>query len=197
MGNMASTPGPKTPRRRVGLKGVNRFHLGIARRDASLAELFDSLSDPPIELVPTPEGDEASEGRYENAEAFFPRLGPWLGTDMSDVYYKAGITAQLGLSAHLLKVGFPDRWCAQRIGHRVAHSLAYANASGLNHRCPEMAHLAAVLTPYWRWNGQSIHHYGAPKDPGFTVEDVRSLLRDLLAQVRVVTGYELLNDDLA
>ncbi|MDE1918334.1 MAG: hypothetical protein KGJ57_09300 [Sphingomonadales bacterium] len=194
---MASTPRPKLARRRKGRRGVNLLHLGIATRDASLAELFDSLSDPPIDLAPTPEGDETSEGRYENAEAFFPRLGPRLAPDMSDVYYKAGITAQLALSAHLLKVGFPDRWCAQRIGHRVAHSLAYANATGLDHRCPDMAHLAAALTPYWRWNGQSIHHYGSPKDPGFSVEEVSSLLRALLAQVRIVTGYELINDDLA
>jgi hypothetical protein len=35
------------------------------------------------------------------------------------------------------------------------------------------------------------------KDPGFTVEDLRGLLRDLLAQVRLVTGYQLINDDLA
>ncbi|WP_343614665.1 hypothetical protein [Novosphingobium sp.] len=194
---MTSTPEPRISSRRTGLKGINRLHLGIATKNASLAELFDSLNDPPVALVPTPESNEEGEGRYENAEAFFPRRDFPLETDMSDVYYKAGITAQLGLSAHLLKVGFPDRWCAQRIGHRVANSLAYANATGLNHRCPDMARLAAVLTPYWRWNGQSIHHYGMPKDPGFTVEDVRGLLRDLLAQVRLVTGYELINDDLA
>lgn len=196
MDKMTSTPGLRTPCRKAGLKGIDRLHLGIATRNVSLAELFDSLNDPPVDLVPTPEGNEAGETRYENAEAFFPRPGPWADTDMSEVYYKAGITAQLGLSAHLLKVGFPDRWCAQRIGHRVAHSLAYANASGLNHRCLEMARLAVALTPYWRWNGLSLHHYGVPRDPGFTVEDVRRLLRDLLAQVRLVTGYRLISDDL-
>jgi hypothetical protein len=171
--------------------------LATATSDVPLSELFECLHDEPVELMPTAKGRDTSEGRYENAEDFFPRFGPWPSLGMNDVYYKAGITAQLALSAHLLNVGFPDRWCSLRIGHRVANSLAYANATGLNHRCPDMARLAAALTPYWRWNCQSVFHYGAPADPGFSVEEVRALLRALLAQVRHATGYKLINDDLA
>lgn len=197
MGNIAPTPKPQGPRWKGRTKGVNLRHLATATMDVSLTELFDCLHDPPVDLIQTAKGDDISEGRYENAEEFFPRLGPWPKLGMNDIYYKAGITAQMALSAHLLKVGFPDRWCAERIGYRVAHALAYANATGLNHRCPDMARLAAALTPYWQWNCQSVHHYGQPRDPGFTVEEVRELLRALLAQVRAVTGYRLMNDDLA
>ena len=76
---------------------------------------------------------------------------------------------------------------ARHIGLRVAKSLAYANATGFGHDCPEMARLAAVLTPYWKWNGWD---YGTePDDGGFAPTDVRPLLRALLDRVHHVTGH--------
>jgi hypothetical protein len=196
MDDTAPTPKPHGPRQKGSRAyGPVKLALAIATKHADLADLFDCLRDEPIKLIRTEAGRETSEGRYQTAEDFFPRYGLMPHLAMNDIYYKAGITAQLALSSHLLDVGFPDPWCARHIGHRVAHSLAYANATGFNHHCPEMARLAAVLTPYWRWNDQSVFHYGAPKDPGFTVDEIRTLLRALLAQVRAVTGHKVMADD--
>src|SRR3546814_13716009 len=76
----------------------------------------------------TKDGRSLSRWRYHRAEGFFPdnetrSIGGW-----HRFLYFSGITAQLGLSAHLLDVGFPDEWNARYVGLRVAKSLAYANA---------------------------------------------------------------------
>src|SRR3546814_5853816 len=63
----------------------------------------------------------------------------------SNLFYHVGIVMQLGLSSHLLDVGFDDQWCARHLAYRVAKSLAYANATGLGFEGPEVELLAAIL----------------------------------------------------
>src|SRR3546814_19732924 len=100
---------------------------------------------------------------------------------------------QLGLSAHLLDIGFDDRWCAQNLGHRVAKSLAYAHATGLGYEGPEIELLAAVLTPYWKWNSlsqiQAKENGTKPKDGPFSREAICCLTRALLDRGRYVPGH--------
>src|SRR3546814_10278516 len=77
-------------------------------------------------------------------------------------------------SSDLLDVGFPDAWNARYVGLRVAKSLAYANATGFGHDCSDMARLAAVLTPYCRWNQVRLFGEPEPDDGGLTAPEVRS-----------------------
>jgi hypothetical protein len=158
--------------------------------EAALSALHDGYRDEPVKLIRSSAGRALSRERYRRAEGFFPRDEPRLQLCWSDFLYTAGITAQLALSAHLLDVGFPDAWCAHHIGLRVAKSLAYANATGLNHECPSMARLAFVLTPYWKWNRPRIFGEAKPDDGGFTPEQVRALLRALLDRIRLATGHQ-------
>lgn len=154
---------------------------------AALATLHEQYDDAPVTLLRTKAGRDLSEARYHRAEEFFPDRHGRPERDWHNFLYFAGITVQLGLSSHLLDVGFDDQWCARHIGLRVAKSLAYANATGFGHDCPEMARLAAVLTPYWKWNSWD---YGSePDDGGFAPAEVRPLLRALLDRVHHVTGH--------
>ncbi|WP_156420177.1 hypothetical protein [Sphingopyxis sp. H053] len=65
----------------------------------------------------------------------------------------------------------------------------YANATGFGHDCPDMARLAAVLTPYCKWNQVRPFDEPEPNDGGFTVLQVRPLLHALLDRVHDVTGH--------
>ena len=156
---------------------------------AALTSLHTAYDDEPVTLVRSKAGRSLSRWRYHRAEGFFPDNEPRSIGGWHSFLYFSGITAQLGLSAHLLDVGFPDDWNARRIGLRVAKSLAYANATGLGHDCPDMARLAAVLTPYWRWNQVRLFGEPEPDDGGLTAPQVRKLLRALLDRVRDVTGH--------
>ena len=89
---------------------------------AALASLHADYGDDPAAIVRTKEGRALSRRRYHVAEGFFPtehERADWRG-----YLYRAGITAQLALSSHLLDMGFADDWCARHIGLRVAKSLA-------------------------------------------------------------------------
>lgn len=153
------------------------------------ASLHAEYDDEPAMLVRSKAGRSLSRWRYHRAEGFFPDNEPRSIGGWHRFLYFSGITAQLGLSAHLLDVGFPDEWNARHIGLHVAKSLAYANATGLGHDCPDMARLAAVLTPYWRWNQVRLFGEQEPDDDGLTAPQVRELLRALLDRVRDVTGH--------
>lgn len=155
----------------------------------ALMSLHEGYGDEPVIMTRTKDGRTLSRRRYHIAEGFFPDRQQATGLGWHDYLYKAGITAQLALSSHLLDVGFPDGWNARHIGLRVAKSLAYANATGFGHDCPDMARLAAILSPYWQWN--SVRLFGEPKpdDGGFTVEQISPLLRALLDRVHGVTGH--------
>lgn len=157
--------------------------------DEALAALHEHYGDDSARLVRSKAGREMSRARYIRAEGFFPEFEGYGKSDRNHFLYFAGITAQLALSSHLVDVGFPDRWCARYIGLRVAKSLAYANATGFDHDCHEMKRLAAVLTPYCKWNTPRLFGAPEPDDGGFDLAGVQSLLRALLDHVRDVTGH--------
>lgn len=154
----------------------------------ALAALHKEHDDEPALIERSKQGRSLSRFRYHRAESFFETLEAGILSRNGEVLYYSGVVAQLALSAHLLDIGFEDEWCARHIGLRVANALAYANATGLGHHCPDMARLATVLTPYWKWNR---HHpqERAPDDGGFTADQNRPLLRALLERVRHVTGH--------
>jgi hypothetical protein len=163
--------------------------FAVSPWNEALATLHDRYGDQPVILRRSREGRRLSRFRYHNAEAFFSSLEAGFDRQRDNLLYHSGIVAQLALSAHLLDVGFDDSWCARHIGHRVAHSLAYANATGLGHDCPDMACLADILTPYWKWNRPRILEERAPDDGPFSADDIRRLLRALLEHIHDVTGH--------
>lgn len=151
--------------------------------------LHNHYDDPAAPLRRTPESWALSEFRYHNAEHFFHAFDGRFPHTHREYLYRAGIVTQLAISSHLLDIGYPDEWCARNIGLRVAHSLAYANATSFDHRCPEMARLATVLNPYWKWNDARRGNNPVPDDGGFSVAQIAALLRALLDHVRDVTGH--------
>ena len=155
----------------------------------AIAALHAHYDDPPATLCRSRDGRSLSRARYHRAESFFHPNERQYPFSRKDLLYRSGIVAQLALSSHLLDVGFADPWCARHIGLHVAKSLAYANATGLGHDCPEMLRLADVLSPYWKWNERRMD--GAPPldDSSFTPRQVCSLLRVLLDRVHDVTGH--------
>ncbi|WP_082384352.1 hypothetical protein [Erythrobacter sp. SG61-1L] len=155
----------------------------------ALTPLYESYGDAAATVVRSREGRAFSRQRYHVAEGFFPTEQPQGRLAWQTFLYRSGIAAQLALSSHLLDIGFTDEWCARNIGLRVAKSLAYANATGLGHNCPEMARLALVLTPYHRWNQVRPSGQSEPDDGGFTPAQVRVCLRALLDRVHDVTGH--------
>jgi len=155
----------------------------------ALATLHREHGDEPALLSRSREGRSLSRLRYHRAESFFETLQAGIFTSDAETFYYSGIVAQLALSSHLLDIGFEDEWCARHIGLRVAKSLAYANATGLGHECPDIARLAVVLTPYWKWNQPPRWGEPEPDDGGFTAAQIRLLLRALLDHVHRVTGH--------
>lgn len=153
-----------------------------------LAKVQHAFGDEPVILVRTAQGRALSRARYHRAEEFFPTDRVHSNADHRALLYYAGITAQLGLSSFLLDVGFPDKWCAREIGLHVAKSLAYANASGLDHASQDMARLAIVLSPYNQWNEPHVFA-PEPDDGGFRAGEVCQLLRSLLDRVHYTTGH--------
>lgn len=155
----------------------------------ALATLHKEHDDEQVLLCRSRERRSLSRFRYHRAESFFETLEAGILTNNGEVLYYSGIVAQLALSSHLLDIGFEDEWCARHIGLRVAKSLAYANATGLGHECSDMARLAVVLTPFWKWNQLPRRGQPEPDDGGFTTEQIRPLLRALLEHVHRVTGH--------
>ncbi|MGR4893213.1 hypothetical protein ACIPPQ_19450 [Sphingopyxis sp. LARHCG72] len=135
----------------------------------------------------TREGRLLSRCRYRNAESFFLTIEERLFPDTSDLLYQTGIVAQLALTSHLLDVGFDDKWCARHIGLHIDKALAYANATGLNYRSPELERLAAVMSPYSVWRNPDLD--GSRPPVPASLPDIARLLRDLLDHVRGVTGH--------
>lgn len=180
---------PTTSRRALlGVLTVSTIAAARPTWPAALAKVRQGYGDDPVTLIRTPAGRALSRARYRRAEEFLPDASRD-GAGHRQFLYRAGIAAQLGLSAHLLDVGFPDAWCARQIGLRVAKSLTYANATGLGHFCPDMARLADVLSPYRKWNEPVLIGAPQPDDGGFSPRQIEALLRTLLDHVRSVTGY--------
>ena len=164
--------------------------IATAPATAALNREFTTWGDDPITLTRSARGRSESRFRYHNAEEFFAGTDAGVRHDRHALLYQTGIVWQLALSSHLLDVGFDDRWCAGHIGHRVAKSLAYANATGLGHRGTDIELLAAILTPYWKWNGWPLNDGSTPDDGPFSDDDIRLLTRGLLDHVRHVTGHK-------
>ncbi|AMK24646.1 hypothetical protein K426_18580 [Sphingobium sp. TKS] len=156
----------------------------------ALANLHNHYGDSPAALIRTKAGRGLSRFRYHNAESFYQGLEHGLyDNDCGEMFYRSGIVAQLALSSHLLDVGFSDEWNARHIRLNVAKSLVHANATGFGHDCPEMARLAAILSPYWKWGHAHRIDAPLPDNGGFTVDEVRLLLRAVLDRVHDVTGH--------
>jgi hypothetical protein len=156
-----------------------------ARGACQTAGQFDA-NECPAKLERTLHGRQLSRSRYHNAEGFF-RSAHALG-DRPDRgrLYSVGIVIQLGLSAHLLDVGFDDRWCARHIGLHVSRSLLFANATGLGFDPAGFELLAALLSPYGKWRDSP---QSAASDFPFTHGEITSLVRLMLDHVRDVTGH--------
>lgn len=153
----------------------------------ALAKLHDQYADRPPALARTKAGRNLSRFRYHNAEGFFLGIEKGIVWHPTDRLYQIGIVLQLGLSSHLLDVGFADTWCARHIGLNIASSLAYANATGLGFETTEMELLAAILSPYGKWRNASPRDI-APDFP-FSADELQMLTRALLDRVHQVTGH--------
>lgn len=153
--------------------------------DAAIAAL--PYHDEPVVLRRTRAGRGDSRFRYHNAESFFLGIEKGIVRDQHDRLYQTGIVLQLGLSSHLLDVGFTDQWCARHVGLNVVRSLAYANASGFGFELAEFDLLAAILSPYGKWR------FPQPRDRAedlpFSPEQIQMLTRMLLDHVHHVTGH--------
>lgn len=166
---------------------------GIAIAPAAMSSPWDAAiaalpyHDKSVALRRTRAGRSDSRFRYHNAESFFLGLERGIVRDPHDMLYQTGIVLQLGLSSHLLDVGFTDPWCARHVGLHITRSLAYANASGLGFELPEFDLLAAILSPYGKWRfPQPREHV---EDLPFTSKQIRMLTRVLLDHVHHVTGH--------
>ncbi len=157
----------------------------------AVASLYRHYDDEPTTLIRTKEGRALSGDRYHSAEiSFWAFEAGFFAGSTRVTLHQAGGVAKLALCAHLLDVGFPDDWNAAHIRQDIAKALAYANATGFGHDCPDMARLATILTPYWKWGYP--HLIGDPPmdDGGFTPDRVRPLIRVLLDRLADVTGHQ-------
>ncbi|HEU5068014.1 MAG TPA: hypothetical protein VFT61_07515 [Sphingomicrobium sp.] len=153
-----------------------------------LSRLCEEWNDEPAILRRSNEGRSLSEFRYHNAESFFVSVEKGLVRGRCDLLYRTGIVMQLGISSHLLDVGFDDRWCARHVGLKVAKGLAYSNATGFDCDDADTNLLAAILTPYDKWRNRMMRQRGYDDGP-FTAGQIHHLTRALLDRVRDVTGH--------
>jgi len=160
----------------------------------ALASLHRRYDDEPATLTRTREGRSVSRFRYHNAErSCWLMMGPGFFSNprhAPQVLHQAGFVLQQALCAYLLDMGIADAWNARHIKQDIAKALAYANATGLAHNCPDMARLAIVLSPYWKWG----YHYDdweedRPRTGGFVPATITPLVRALLERVHDVTGH--------
>jgi hypothetical protein len=118
--------------------------LALGKAMSSLHQFYD---DEPTTLVRTKEGRTLSGDRYHSSEiSFWAIEAGFFGGSTRVTLHQAGSVAKLALCAHLLDVGFPDDWNAAHIRQDIAKALAYANATGFGHDCPD--HCAARSHPH-------------------------------------------------
>lgn len=147
----------------------------------ALAALHQQYEDEPAKLERSEEGRSISRFRYHNAERWMLALDSDFLTEprqAKEALHQAGFVCQQALCAYLLDVGFADAWNAQHIKQDIAKAWAYANACGFGHDCPDMAWLAVVLSPYWKWG----YHYDEweedrPQTGGFIPPTITPLVR--------------------
>jgi hypothetical protein len=154
---------------------------------AAIGVLPYASPDQPVVLQRSRKGRNDSRFRYYNAESFFLGIEKGIARHLDDRLYQTGIVLQLGLSSHLLDVGFTDRWCASHVGLNIARSLACANATGFGFHLPEFDQLTAILSPYSKWRSPQPHE--CAQDFPFAAAEIRALTRTLLDHVHQVTGH--------
>lgn len=164
-----------------------RGEVAVPQQNSLRVSLPLGCIDSPVTLRRTRAGRNLSRFRYRNAESFFASVEDRKIRHGPDLLYQTGIVIQLALSSHLLDVGFDDAWCARYLGLNIAKSLACANATGLDHRAPDMERLAATLSPYSRWRYPDLS--GAWPNCSYSRSDVGKLTRSLLDRVREATGH--------
>lgn len=161
--------------------------------DGALAALHQRYEDEPARLKRTKDGRSMSRFRYHNAERWMATLESEFLADprhAKEALHQAGFVTQQALCAYLLDMGFADTWNAHHIKQDIAKALAYANACGFGHDCPDMARLAAVLSPFWKWG----YHYAdweedRPRTGDFIPATITPLVRALVDRVHDVTGH--------
>lgn len=167
----------------------------IAPWNEALTALQGRYADAPVTLRRSRESRDLSRDRFQSAEIAFTGIDAgFFRRHIRTTLHQAGAVAKLALCAYLLDIGFSDAWNAEHIRQDIAKVLAYANATGFGLDCPDMARLAAILTPYWKWGYP--HLIGDPPmdDGGFSPEQVCLLIRALLDRVHDVTGHARLAD---
>lgn len=167
----------------------------IAPWNEGLTELQGRYADAPVTLRRSRESRGLSRDRFQSAEIAFTGIDAgFFRRHIRTTLHQAGAVAKLALCAYLLDVGFSDAWNAEHIRQDISKALAYANATGFGLDCPDMARLAAILIPYWKWGYP--HLIGDPPmdDGGFSPEQVCLLIRALLDRVHDVTGHARLAD---
>lgn len=167
----------------------------IAPWSEALTALQGQYSDAPVTLRRSRESRDLSRDRFKSAEIAFAGLDAgFFRRNIRTTLHQGGAVAKLALCAYLLDVGFSDAWNAEHIRQDISKALAYANATGFGLDCPDMARLAAILTPYWKWGYP--HLIGDPPmdDGRFSPEQVCLLIRALLDRVHDVTGHARLAD---
>jgi hypothetical protein len=168
------------------LSGLAAAPIAFSSPAWGQSALRSNAEERPVKLERTLRNRQLSRARYHNAEGFFHCASRFDDEPDGDRIYSIGIVIQLGLSAHLLDVGFDDRWCARNIGLHISRSLALANETGLGFNPVGFELLTALLSPYGKWRD-------APRavvlDFPFTGRELRSLVRLMLDHVRDVTGH--------
>ncbi len=167
--------------------------VALSPRHQALVSLHRHYDDEPAKLARTREGRSISRFRYHNAERSCQLLETPLFAEprfTSEALHRAGFVLQQALCAYLLDIGLTDAWNARHIKQDIAKALAYANAAGLGHGCPDMARLATVLSPYWKWG----YHYDdweedRPDTGGFIPSSITPLVRTLVERIHDVTGH--------
>ena len=158
--------------------------FAVGRGDRGASQCFDRSAG---HASAKPGRAEDSRFRYHNAESFFVGIEGGIVRHPHDRLYQTGIVLQLGLSSHLLDVGFTDQWCARHVGLNVARSLACANATGFGFELAEFDLLAAILSPYSKWRFPQPRERA--EDFPFDAAEIRALTRTLLDHVHQVTGH--------
>src|SRR3546814_20123379 len=95
--------------------------------------------------------DDPAAARFVRAQEFAAGLYRYVGGDVGDFLYHAGIVSHLGLTSYLFNRGLDDAWCRDRPGLDVAKSLAFANHHGLGCACNRLGDLAAFVGLLGRW----------------------------------------------
>jgi hypothetical protein len=183
--------------RRALLRGLTTAPVAVSTiawsRGGALASLHQRYEDEPATLTRTKEGRSMSRFRYHNAERWMLALDSGFPAETrraKEALHQAGLVCQQALCAYLLDMGFADAWNARHIKQDIAKALAYANACGFGHDCPDMARLAVVLSPYWKWG----YHYDdweedRPRTDGFIGATITPFVRALVDRVHDVTGH--------